>query len=104
MRGVHRQTWIALSCCFVAAMAILLLLPETPAEQPRIEPPVTRGSATPELPVVEAATAGYTGNIKTHKFHRLSCRYASCTNCRVKFATREEAVAAGFTPCGTCEP
>jgi len=46
----------------------------------------------------------YVGNMKTLKFHRASCRYASCANCRAKFDTREEAVSAGYVPGGCCDP
>ena len=46
----------------------------------------------------------YTGNTNTYKFHRLSCRYAGCKNCTARFKTREEAINAGYRPCGICEP
>ena len=46
----------------------------------------------------------YRGNTKTYKFHKQACRYFDCANCTAKFATREEAIAAGYRPCGTCEP
>ena len=46
----------------------------------------------------------YVGNTNTYKFHRMSCRYSGCKNCTAKFKTREEAIAAGYRPCGICEP
>jgi hypothetical protein len=46
----------------------------------------------------------YSGNTSTHKFHRHTCRYASCRNCTARFATREEAIAAGYRPGGCCDP
>lgn len=52
----------------------------------------------------EAATAAYSGNTHTYKFHRSSCTYAGCPNCTARFATRDEAIAAGYRPCGTCKP
>ena len=55
-------------------------------------------------PLPVAKSEWYVGNTNTHKFHRSTCRYAGCKNCTVRFATREEAIAAGFRPCGTCDP
>lgn len=48
--------------------------------------------------------ASYVGNTHSYKFHRGSCTYAGCPNCTARFATREEAIAAGYRPCGTCKP
>lgn len=116
MLRVHRHSWIALSCCFFAAMGILLLFGGSiaPADTTIVTTTtiteVSRGSALPSSPAaepppaVEAAKTAYVGNIKSKKFHRLSCRYADCTNCKAKFATREEAIEAGFDPCGICDP
>lgn len=87
--------------CLVAA-AIAVLLFES-----------RRGSSAPLPPLLPTATsaapaatvnAAYFGNTQTHKFHRKSCRYASCRNCTATFATRDEALAAGYRPCGTCDP
>jgi hypothetical protein len=46
----------------------------------------------------------YSGNARSRKFHRGSCRYASCTNCTAKFRTRQEAIDAGYAPGGCCSP
>jgi len=54
-----------------------------------------------EKPAIDAP---YVGNVKSHKFHRNSCRYASCPNCNAKFKTREEAIKAGYAPGGCCNP
>lgn len=53
---------------------------------------------------VTADDAPYRGNTNSHKFHRSSCRYAGCSNCTVKFKSRDEAIAAGFAPGGCCSP
>ena len=66
----------------------------TPAFAARTAPP----------PKTEEKPAAYVGNVKSHKFHRLSCRYATCPNCTTKFRTREEAIAAGYRPGGCCNP
>ena len=44
------------------------------------------------------------GNIKSHIFHRQSCRYYDCSNCTAVFSTRDEAIKAGFRPCKICNP
>lgn len=80
----------------VAALAVwLLLVGAAVASQ---DPP-----AEPKPPSPPAATA-YRGNTKSHKFHKQSCRYFKCPNCTAKFATREEAIEAGYRPCGVCDP
>jgi methylphosphotriester-DNA--protein-cysteine methyltransferase len=48
--------------------------------------------------------APYIGNTSSHKFHRSSCPYAGCANCKAKFKTREEAIKAGYAPGGCCDP
>jgi micrococcal nuclease len=46
----------------------------------------------------------YHGNVKSKKFHRPSCRYYDCANCTAIFHSREEAIQAGYAPCGLCKP
>lgn len=46
----------------------------------------------------------YHGNTSTYKFHKRTCRYFDCQNCTAQFTSREEAIAAGYRPCGTCKP
>ena len=46
----------------------------------------------------------YHGNRSSHVFHRPSCRYYWCKNCVVEFTTRDEAISAGYRPCGNCRP
>ncbi|MCU1350541.1 MAG: nuclease (SNase protein) [Acidobacteria bacterium] len=68
-------------------------------------PPVAAARGVAPAPAGEAAVAaGYVGNTNTHRFHRMSCGYASCRNCTAKFSMREEAIAAGFRPGGCCNP
>ncbi len=50
------------------------------------------------------SSAAFVGNVKTHKFHRQSCRHAGCPNCTAKFDSREEAIQAGYAPGGCCDP
>lgn len=110
---MHRQTLVALSWCLVigTAMAVLWEVHRShERQQPSPLPPAVTTTLVearaPQLPPVVAAPAeaNYAGNTNTHKFHRKGCRYYSCPNCTAKFATREEAIKAGYRPCGTCDP
>ncbi|MDQ0287606.1 micrococcal nuclease [Desulfofundulus luciae] len=48
----------------------------------------------------------YIGNARSRKFHRPDCEYGRQTapGNRVRFATREEALDAGYEPCNACKP
>jgi hypothetical protein len=46
----------------------------------------------------------FVGNTQSKTFHRHGCQYYFCASCTVQFATREEAIQAGYTPCGKCHP
>lgn len=50
------------------------------------------------------ASAGYSGNVKSGVFHRSSCKHFRCKNCTRTFSSRQQALAAGFRPCGNCKP
>lgn len=67
---------------------------------------IARGptSGSPDGEPVDTKAASYVGNTNTHRFHRASCHYAGCPNCTARFATREEAVDAGYRACGICTP
>jgi len=49
---------------------------------------------------------GFVGSNKSHKFHRLTCKYGEGMNSynRVDFKTRREALEAGYIPCNSCRP
>lgn len=51
-----------------------------------------------------ASTSGYHGNVRSHKFHSSSCRHYNCKNCVKVFNSRDDAVSAGYKPCGMCRP
>lgn len=53
-----------------------------------------------EIPVADT----YIGNTKTKKFHLPSCSYLPDQNHQATFDSRDEAIAAGYTPCGHCKP
>ncbi|HEX7151759.1 MAG TPA: Ada metal-binding domain-containing protein [Thermoanaerobaculia bacterium] len=101
----RRWSNAVLGCVLIACA--LLLVGRLGGDQPPLpHPPLpkTEGTATEEPVPSAKVEAQYTGNVNTHKFHRLTCRYASCKNCTVRFATRDEALKAGFRPCGVCDP
>jgi methylphosphotriester-DNA--protein-cysteine methyltransferase len=54
-------------------------------------------AADPESP-------SYHGNVRSKIFHRAGCRYYNCGNCVAVFATRQEALQAGYRPCKICKP
>jgi methylphosphotriester-DNA--protein-cysteine methyltransferase len=56
--------------------------------------------------VKTAQGAAFIGHKKSKKYHRADCRYAvkASEGSRTYFNTREEAVAAGYSPCKTCKP
>ncbi len=50
-------------------------------------------------------TAGtYIGNSRSKKFHKPNCRSLPQENNSVYFSSRSEAVNAGYSPCGNCNP
>ena len=46
----------------------------------------------------------YIGNLNTKKFHAPDCKNLPDEINRIYFTTREEAVSAGYSPCGNCDP
>lgn len=48
--------------------------------------------------------AAYSGNVNSRKFHAPGCRHFNYPNCTAQFATREQALAAGYVPCKLCKP
>jgi hypothetical protein len=75
--------------------------PSTSSTQPTVATNPSTATSTPA-----SSSAAYVGNSNTHKFHLASCRYVSKMNDanKVYFNTRDEAIAAGYTPCKVCSP
>jgi micrococcal nuclease len=46
----------------------------------------------------------YHGNMDSKVFHRTGCKYFNCTTCTAIFKTKDQALAAGYKPCGMCKP
>lgn len=49
-------------------------------------------------------TVAYVGNSKSRKFHYPTCNSARKIKNKVEFTSREDAINAGYTPCGKCHP
>ncbi|KMY68834.1 hypothetical protein AAU61_04405 [Desulfocarbo indianensis] len=93
----NRPIWASWAALFLAAWLLCAWAPAAWAETPR---PPAKPPAAPAAP----AAKPYHGNVKTKKFHRPGCRYYLCRNCLARFATREEAIRAGYAPCKVCRP
>lgn len=79
----------------------LLLLCSLVAWAQQDGPAKVQPRATGQTP--RAATV-YHGNVRSRKFHRPSCRYYDCKKCTARFTSREQALKAGYVPCGVCKP
>lgn len=51
-----------------------------------------------------AIADGYIGNVNSHKFHVSWCSYLPDQENQIVFSSREDAIAAGYDPCGRCYP
>jgi endonuclease YncB( thermonuclease family) len=54
--------------------------------------------------IASGQTGEYHGNVKSRKFHRQGCAAYNCMNCTAVFTNRDDAIRAGYTPCGSCNP
>jgi hypothetical protein len=102
--SASRHPWEVVGLCAVVLTVLIATgawihgpAPIALPAQPTITAAETR-STSPRVAVL------YHGNTNSHRFHQRSCRYFDCTNCTAKFTSREEAIAAGYRPCGTCKP
>lgn len=64
----------------------------------------SRETASNHTPARETGAVIYHGNTVSMIFHQPSCRSYNCRNCSAVFGSREEAIRAGFRPCGACRP
>lgn len=55
-------------------------------------------------PKIVLTSGAYIGNVNSKAFHLESCSGLPAEENRCYFASREDAVAEGFTPCGRCKP
>ena len=66
----------------------------------------TESTALPETPEVQESVQaeGYIGNVNSKKFHLPSCSGLPAEENRIWFSDRSDAVEAGYSPCGSCNP
>jgi len=78
----------------------------TPATAPETTPATAEKQQVSPSTTDSTGTTGfqYIGNPKTKKFHLPTCSYLPAENNRVYFDTRQEAIDAGYSPCGHCKP
>ena len=63
----------------------------------------TDAQLNPTAPAASGtAQQGYIGNVNSKKFHLPSCPNLPAEKNQILFSSYDEAVAAGYTPCGTC--
>jgi hypothetical protein len=100
---MHTRWWPSLAvCAFILGVIAVAMNFDRDTTIAAASPVVeTRAEASAAKTPIAAA---YVGNTNSYRFHRNSCTYAGCKNCTARFATREEAIAAGYRPCGTCNP
>jgi len=64
-----------------------------------------KGKDSSHWPTSDSRQNGtYHGNVSSGIFHKPGCKGYYCANCNAFFATRNEALAAGYKPCGFCRP
>jgi hypothetical protein len=49
-------------------------------------------------------SGAYHGNTSSRVFHSSSCEHYNCRDSTEMFGNRDEAIRAGYTPCGRCRP
>jgi len=64
------------------------------------------GRAVRHMAQLAASNTVYVGSTDSIRFHHLTCRYVNriLPENLIRFAGRDEAVAKGYVPCGTCKP
>jgi hypothetical protein len=59
---------------------------------------------TSESSSISPSAIIHKGNQKSKVFHQPVCKDYNCKHCVVQFSSRQEAIDAGYRPCGTCRP
>jgi len=52
----------------------------------------------------QAVTGPFHGNTNSRVLHSPTCKYYNCSNCTAVFKNNDEAIVAGYRPCGVCKP
>ncbi len=72
------------------------------AERPASVAPPARTATGAKARPVQSSSGPFHGNVQSRVFHAPGCPNYNCRNCTAVFATREEAIAAGYKPAGDC--
>lgn len=64
----------------------------------------TSGRIFSRIVEIDPVTRDRYGNFSSGIFHKPGCMGYNCINCNALFSTRNEALAAGYRPCGFCRP
>lgn len=103
---------VVICCCMAALSALGFAMSAADTGDASVSAVHVTVSPVENTPVPEATAApaqaqgAYTASRASDKFHLPSCSSAEriSDDNRLWFSTREEAEAAGYTPCGRCEP
>lgn len=60
-----------------------------------------KAAPAPPAPAIETTCVG---NVNSHKFHRPTCPSLPAPQNQIPFSSRQQALDAGYTPCGVCDP
>ena len=87
-------------------LCLPLILVDVSTLSPTPAPPPTPTHTPTGEPMPTPSTCNYIGNSNTLRFHYPSCIWVPriSPDHRVCFATREEAIAQGYSPCQVCNP
>ena len=88
------------ACEASAQRAVKGLWTKVPPPTPKPTKPAGPSEPSPEIPAM------YVGDADSGLFHLATCPLAVAMRAEDKapFATREKAIAAGYEPCGVCQP
>ncbi|HOV85729.1 MAG TPA: Ada metal-binding domain-containing protein [Syntrophobacteraceae bacterium] len=93
---------------FLVLVSVLVVLPwVAQAWGQAAAPQAPSAAVSPEAPAAGAQSQPaltYHGNVKSRVFHKPGCQQYNCKNCTAVLKSREEAVKAGYKPCGMCKP
>ena len=61
-------------------------------------------ASSPQRYAAGSSGGSFSGNVKSGVFHRPSYKHYRCKNCTKSFSSRQQALDAGYKPCGNCKP
>lgn len=106
MTNTQRTVGIVACIVIILLLLIFLLPPAIDRSFPADAPPlaIQTEAREPGPTRAEAAYIAYIGSKKSKKFHLPDCSYLPDQPNQIPFDSRDEAIAAGYKPCGHCNP